>query len=150
VLDGERLLDHNPHFERLARQRGFYSGELMQQVALQGGVQGLARVPGEVRRLFVTAHDIAPEWHVRMQAAFQRHCDNAVSKTINFPAAATTDDVLQAFWLAHRLGCKGITVYRQGSKQRQVLDPGGAGADRDGPAVDLEFDGGCPSSRCSS
>jgi len=121
VIEGSRLAETNSRFESVARDRGFLDGALMGEVARSGSIQRLERVPVDVRRVFVTAHDIAPEWHVRMQAAFQRHCDNAVSKTINFPRSATPDQVARAFRLAHESGCKGITVFRDGSKSRQVL-----------------------------
>lgn len=114
----------NPHFEAVARERGFYTDELMDEVAAHGSCQGLDGVPADVQRVFVTAHDITPEWHVRMQAAFQRHCDNAVSKTINFPSWATREDVEKAYLLAYREGCKGITIYRDSSRVGQVLTAG--------------------------
>ncbi len=121
VMDDDRLLEVNPHFEAEARKFGFYSPELMQQVARAGSIADLAEIPETVRRVFVTAHDIPPEWHVRMQAAFQKHTDNAVSKTVNLPREATADTVRQVYDLAFSLGCKGVTIYRDGSKQNQVL-----------------------------
>ena len=153
VMEGVRLLEVNPEFERVARERGFYSEELTSEVARTGGVQDLAWVPEDVRRVFVTDFDIAPEWHVGMQAAFQRHCDNAVSKTINLPPDATVDDVAEAFMLAYRLKCKGITVFRYGSKSQQVLYRGGTiaeGRDEVVPFVsaDSEYAGGCPDPVC--
>jgi len=124
---GERQLTFvNPYFERIAREKGFYSEALMEKVIRQGTLRGLEEVPWEVRRWFVTAYEIAPEWHVRMQAAFQRHTDNGVSKTVNLPRSASTEDVAKAFLLAHRLGCLGITVFREGSKGAQVLQVGAA------------------------
>jgi ribonucleoside-diphosphate reductase alpha chain len=125
VLDGTRLGDVNPRFVERARKDGFWSEALMAEVAARGSVRGLDGVPEEVQRLFVTAYDIAPEWHVRMQAAFQKHGHNAVSKTINFPSAATVEDVERAYRLAYELGCKGVTVYRDGSREEQVLSFGG-------------------------
>jgi ribonucleoside-diphosphate reductase alpha chain len=129
---GERHLTFvNPHFEAVARRRGFYTAELMEQVATHGTVHDLAEVPEDVRKVFVTAHEIAPEWHVRMQAAFQRHTDNGVSKTINLPNTATVEDVARAYRMAYELGCLGITVFRDGCKSAhggQVLHVGTAGA----------------------
>jgi ribonucleoside-diphosphate reductase alpha chain len=128
---GERTLTFvNPHFERIARARGFYTPGLMERVAQQGTLDGLAEVPEDVRRVFVTAHEIAPEWHVRMQAAFQKHTDNGVSKTINLPQSATVADVANAYRLAYDLGCLGITVFRDGCKGEgnQVLHVGTASA----------------------
>jgi ribonucleoside-diphosphate reductase alpha chain len=124
VLDGERLLDVHPRFVERARREGWYSEELMQRIAERGSVRGMADVPEVVQRLFATAYDVAPGWHVRMQAAFQRHSHNAVSKTINFPRSATVEDVQQAYEEAYRLGCKGVTVYRDGSREEQVLSFG--------------------------
>jgi ribonucleoside-diphosphate reductase alpha chain len=124
VMDGRELVYIHPAFVRMARAQGFYSEELMRMVARTGGVQSLTEVPAAVRALFRTAYDIAPEWHVRMQAAFQRHTENAVSKTINFPRSADVGAVREAYLLAHELGLKGITVYRDGSRESQVLERG--------------------------
>ena len=124
VLDEDELTQVNPFFERLARERGFYSAELVREVGQRGGIRDLEEIPADVCRLFVTAHDIAPEWHIRMQAAYQRHVDNAVSKTANFPHGATEEDIATAYLLAYQLGCKGLTIYRDGSRQEQVLNRG--------------------------
>ncbi len=124
ILSDVEMVEVNPQFEKIARERGFYSPELMEEIALHGSVQGLEEVPPDVQRIFVTAHDITPEWHIRMQAAFQQYSDNAVSKTVNFPHAATEEDVAKVFYLAHELGCKGVTVYRDGSRETQVLNKG--------------------------
>lgn len=124
VLDGTELVEVNPLFEKIARERGFYSDELMREIARRGTVKDLDAVPSDIQRVFVTAHDIAPIWHVRMQAAFQKYVDNAVSKTVNFPNSATPDDVAEVYKLAYRLGCKGVTVYRDGSREGQVLSLG--------------------------
>ncbi len=105
----------------MAKKRGFYTDQLLVRVTAGESIQTMSDVPPDVKRLFVTAFDIAPEWHVRMQAAFQRHTDNAVSKTINFPPQATRADIRQAFLLAYREGVKGITIFRSGSKREQVL-----------------------------
>jgi len=121
VMDNERLLEVNPYFEKVAKERGFYSEELMERIAEKGSIQDMEEIPEDVRRVFVTAHDIAPEWHVRMQAAFQKYTDNAVSKTVNLPRDATVEDVKKVYDLAYKLRLKGITVYRDGSKKNQVL-----------------------------
>jgi ribonucleoside-diphosphate reductase alpha chain len=126
VLNDQVLADVHPLFVKIAKKEGFLSDELMQSVTETGSVQGLDQVPQPIRNLFRTAHDIAPEWHIRMQSAFQKYTDNAVSKTINFPAKATTEDVAQAFGLAAQAGCKGITIYRYGSRHHQVLNLGSA------------------------
>ena len=126
VMDNTRLVEGNPYFEAVARHEGFYSTELMEQLAQTGSLHDLD-VPQWVKEVFRTSHDITPEWHVRMQAAFQRYTDNSVSKTINFPNEATVEDVAQAYKLAYETGCKGITVYRDGSKAGQVLSTGDTG-----------------------
>ena len=120
---GRSLIEVNPLFETIAIKEGFYSEELMKTIARKTSIQDVKEVPEHIRKLFVTAHDISADWHVRMQATFQKHTDNAVSKTINFPNWATPRDIERAFWLAYKLGCKGITVYRHGSRQVQVLRP---------------------------
>jgi len=120
---GRSLIEINPLFERIALREGFYSEELMKKISRRTSIQDLEEIPDNIRRLFVTAHDISAEWHVKMQAAFQRHTDNAVSKTINFPNSATPNDIDKAYWLAYKLGCKGLTVYRNASREVQVLRP---------------------------
>jgi ribonucleoside-diphosphate reductase alpha chain len=122
VMDNTELLEVNPIFESIAYKRGFHSDELMRRIAERGSIQGLVEVPVDVRETFVTSHDISPEWHVRVQATFQKYTDNAVSKTVNFPHDATPKDVEEVFILAYKLGCKGITVYRDGSRDEQVLN----------------------------
>jgi len=124
VLDGALLTEVHPIFRDIARARGFLSEDLLRRIAETGSVAALAEVPEDVRRVFVTAYDIAPEWHVRVQAAFQRHVHNSVSKTINFPKDATVNDVAQSLRLAYTLGCKGITVFRDRSRGEQVLSFG--------------------------
>ncbi|MCM8780956.1 MAG: vitamin B12-dependent ribonucleotide reductase, partial [Candidatus Omnitrophica bacterium] len=122
VMDKTRLYEVEPYFEEIAKERGFYSEELMQRIAESGSIKNFKEIPEEVRRVFVTAHDISPEWHVKMQAAFQKYVHNATSKTINFPFEATVEDVKNAYLLAYQLGCKGITVYRDKSREEQVLN----------------------------
>lgn len=121
VMDGDELLEVNPLFESTAKERGFYSKELMARIAEKGTIAHMEEIPEDVRRVFVTAHDVSPEWHIRMQAAFQNHTDNAVSKTVNLPREATADDVQSIYDMAFDLCCKGVTIYRDGSKQNQVL-----------------------------
>jgi len=124
VMDNERLIEVNPAFEDVGIKRGFYSQELMSLIADHGSVRGIDEVPEDVGRIFVTAHDIEPDWHIRMQAAFQKYTDNAVSKTVNFANSATVDDVRRVYDLAHELGVKGVTIYRDGSRENQVLSTG--------------------------
>jgi ribonucleoside-diphosphate reductase alpha chain len=124
VLDGQELVEVNPLFETIARSEGFYSEELMDRIAREGSVHDVEEVPERWRRLFKTAHDITPDAHVRIQAAFQKHTDNAVSKTVNFSHEATSDDVRTVFELAYGLDCKGVTIYRDGSRDQQVLSTG--------------------------
>ncbi len=153
VIEGTRMVEVNPVFRKVAEEGGFYSEDLMSEIARSGGVRGLEAVPPEVAAAFPTAFDISPEWHVRMQAAFQEHCDNAVSKTVNFPADASIEDVDAVFRLAWRLGCKGITVYRYGSRSEQVLYLGSDSMMRllekpDYTVAEAEYAGGCPTPLC--
>ncbi len=131
VLEGTNLLEINPHFERIAKERGFFSRELMEKISETGSIHDIAEVPDDLKRIFVTAHDITPEDHIRMQAAFQKHVDNAVSKTVNFPNNATPEDVKKVYILAYKLGCKGVTVYRDGSRDQQVLRKGASDGKQD-------------------
>ena len=124
VMDNDKLMEVNPVFEKAARERGFYRPELMDQVARKGSIHEIEEIPEDVRRVFVTAHDVSSEWHIRMQAAFQKHTDNAVSKTVNLPRDATVEDVRKVYDLAYQLRCKGVTIYRDGSKENQVLSFG--------------------------
>jgi len=121
VMDNTELVEINPLFEKLAYEKGFYSEELMRRIGEAGSIQDFPEIPEEVKALFVTAHDIDPEWHIRIQAAFQKYTDNAVSKTVNFPSHATPEDVETVYMLAHQLGCKGVTIYRDSSRRDQVL-----------------------------
>ena len=140
VMDNTRLVEANPYFEAVARHEGIYSEEMMEELARTGSLSRLEskfEIPQWIKDVFRTSHDISPEWHVRMQAAFQKHTDNSVSKTINFPHDATVEDVAHAYMLAYELECKGITVYRDGSKAGQVLSTGETGAESDS-APDVE------------
>lgn len=121
VLDGEKLLEVDPAFEYYAKKKGFYSKELMEKIASGISIQEIDEVPEQAKRIFKTAMDISSFWHIKMQAAFQEFTDNAVSKTINLPAAAELDEVKESYLLAYKLGCKGLTVYRDGSRSGQVL-----------------------------
>lgn len=121
VLDNDELMEIHPLFEEIAKQRGFYSKELMEEIAEKGAVKGISAIPKDIQDVFVTAHDISPIWHVKIQAAFQKYTDNAVSKTVNFDAAATKEDIAEVFMLSYKLKCKGVTVYRDGSRDNQVL-----------------------------
>ena len=124
VMDGERLVEVNPHFEQALKNSGSYSKTLMDAVALKGSIAGMEYLPEELRRIFVTAMDIEGAWHLAMQAAFQSHTDNAVSKTVNLPNSATVDDIRRIYRMAYEMGCKGVTVYRDGCKSVQVLCTG--------------------------
>jgi ribonucleoside-diphosphate reductase alpha chain len=124
VMDGENLVEVNPRFERALEEMDYYSSQLMEDVASQGGIQGMENLPQELRSVFITALDIEPEWHLRMQSAFQKFTDNAVSKTVNLPRTSSQDDIYQIYWAAYEQGCKGVTVYRDGCKQEQVLSTG--------------------------
>ncbi len=124
VMDKDELLEVNPVFSEISKDRGIYSQELMKKIAKEGTLKNLNEIPEDIKKVFVTAHDISPEWHIRLQAAFQEYTDNAVSKTINFPKSATEKDVMQAYLLAYRSGLKGTTIYRDGSREEQVLNIG--------------------------
>ncbi len=131
VMDGEKLLYVNPIFEKAIRDAGLYSQKLMEKVSETGSISHLKEIPEELKKIFVTSHDISPEWHIRMQAAFQKYTDNAVSKTINFKRDATREDIRISFELAYELGCKGVTVYRDGSRENQVLNVGSKVSEED-------------------
>lgn len=126
VMDGEKLTEVNPYFEAVLVKAGCHSPKLMETVAVKGSISTFEHLPAEIRRVFVTAMDIDAEWHLRMQAAFQLFTDNAVSKTVNLPNAATVDDIRHIYWMAYERGCKGVTVYRDGCKANQVLYTGEA------------------------
>jgi ribonucleoside-diphosphate reductase alpha chain len=121
VLDNDILVEVHPLFEQIAKEMEFYSPELMKKIAEHGTLRDLPEIPEDIRKVFVTAHDITPEDHIRMQAAFQKYTDNAVSKTVNFCHDATREDVATVYQMAYRSGCKGVTIYRDGSRDQQVL-----------------------------
>ncbi|MEM3874362.1 MAG: vitamin B12-dependent ribonucleotide reductase [Candidatus Bathyarchaeia archaeon] len=149
VLDGTRLFETNPLFEIVAKERGFYDAHLLEEIAKTGSVQKIDKVPEDIKKVFVTALDIEPEWHVRMQAAFQKYTDNAVSKTVNMPFEATVEDVRKVFELAWKLKCKGVTVFRYGSRPEQVLYIGEVKtAEKRFISADSEYAGGCPTKTC--
>lgn len=122
VMDNDKLVEVDSVFEEVAKERGFYSRELMEKIAEKGSIHTIEEIPEDVRKIFVTAHDISPEWHTRIQAIFQKYTDNAVSKTVNFSNEATVDEVYKVYMLAYELGCKGVTIYRDGSREEQVLN----------------------------
>ncbi|MEW6009482.1 MAG: adenosylcobalamin-dependent ribonucleoside-diphosphate reductase [Candidatus Omnitrophota bacterium] len=124
VMDNDKLIEVDPIFERTAKERNFYSRSLMEKVAETTSLAQINEIPEDVRRIFVTAHDISPIWHIRMQAAFQKYTDNAVSKTVNFPNKASEEEVREVYLLAYKSGCKGVTIYRDGSREEQVLNIG--------------------------
>jgi ribonucleoside-diphosphate reductase alpha chain len=124
VMDGTKLVEVNPMFEKVAKERAFYSQELMEAIAEHGTLHDITAIPEDLRNVFVTAHDISPEDHIAMQASFQLHTDNAVSKTVNFSSEATIEDVEKVYRLAYQSGCKGVTIYRDGSRDEQVLSTG--------------------------
>ena len=153
VLSGTKLFEVNPHFEEVAKARGFYSKEMIAEIAQSGSLQKIKGIPADIKRTFVTAFDVTPREHVQIQAAFQKYTDKSVSKTINLPADATVEDVRKIYLLAYKLKCKGITVYRYGSKTDQVLSFGyrktEAQAEVSGPvSVDSEYSGGCATGLC--
>ena len=122
IMDNTKMVEVHPYFKEVAEKRGFYTVELMNIIAQKGTARGLDEIPEDLQKLFVTAHDIEPVWHIRMQAAFQNHTNNAVSKTVNLPHDATVDDVKAIYMLAYQSGCKGVTIYRDKSREEQVLN----------------------------
>ncbi|MCX8084209.1 MAG: vitamin B12-dependent ribonucleotide reductase [Calditerrivibrio sp.] len=124
VMDNTKLVEVNPYFRKVIKDYGLYSDELMEKIAEKGILKDIPEIPEKIKRIFVTAHEINPIWHVRMQAAFQKFTDNAVSKTVNFSHDATVDDVRNVYLLAYKLGCKGITIYRDGCREDQVINLG--------------------------
>ncbi|MDI6686802.1 MAG: vitamin B12-dependent ribonucleotide reductase [Desulfobacterales bacterium] len=125
VLDGKFLPEIHPLFIKIARQEGFYNKKLFGELSKTGSIQSLDFVPDHIKKLFITSHDISTEWHVKIQAAFQKYSDNAVSKTVNFPPDATKEDIKKVYLSAYKSGCKGVTIYRYGSRDHQVLSLGG-------------------------
>jgi ribonucleoside-diphosphate reductase alpha chain len=132
VMDNDKLLEINPVFEKQSKALGFYSEKLMAKIAEKGTIKGNTQIPINLRKVFVTAHDVKPEIHIKMQAAFQKHTDNAVSKTVNLPHDATKEDVKFIYDQAFKLKCKGVTIYRDGSKDNQVLSISGNGEKENG------------------
>jgi ribonucleoside-diphosphate reductase alpha chain len=143
VMEGKQLPEINEAFKLELIKCGLYSDALHREISTTGSIRA-SRLPAEMKRVFVTALDISPEFHVRMQAAFQRHVDNAVSKTVNLPKNATIQDVRSIFMLAWKLKCKGITMYRYGSKPEQVLYLGTGKP----IVVTTDYAGGCPTGLC--
>ena len=125
VMDNDELVEVHPLFLKIAKERGFYSQELMKKIADEGNIQDFEEIPDDVKGLFRTSLDISPDYHIKMQAAFQKYVNNAVSKTINFPTEATVEDVRRTYMMAYQNGCKGITIYRNKSRDEQVLNIGG-------------------------
>ncbi len=149
VLSGTKLFETNPWFEKVARDRGFYSRDMLAEVAAGGSLKNIKGIPADVKKLFVTAFDVPPRQHLEIQAAFQKYTDNAVSKTINLPADATPDDIREIYLAAYRLKCKGITIYRYGSKSQQVLSTGQSPTEEnDIVSVERDYSGGCISGLC--
>lgn len=129
IMDGTQMIEVNPVLRDLLQQRGLYSEELMHKVAAEGTIAHIEEIPQDIRDVFVCAHDVSPIYHTRMQAAFQEYTDNAVSKTVNFPHTATKEEVSAVYMLAYQLGCKGVTIYRDGSRGGQVLNIGSVSED---------------------
>lgn len=151
ILDGKHLIEINPLFEKIAKGKKFYSESLMKKIAKYGSVQKIKEVPSDMKKIFVAAHDISPEWHIKMQAVFQKYTDNAVSKTVNLPHNAKASDVGKIYWLAYKLKCKGATVYRYGSKSEQVLNLESAFEPKSKEkfvSATADFAGGCPTPFC--
>ncbi len=143
VMDNDELPEVNPLFEKVAKEKGFYSTKLMREIAAHGTIHDMKSIPEDVRRVFVTAHDIQPEWHIKIQSAFQKYTDNAVSKTVNFANTATREDVRDVYMMAYRMGCKGVTIYRDGSREFQVLNIGSVNKTKNEEAA-MTADTSCP------
>ncbi|MCX7614263.1 MAG: vitamin B12-dependent ribonucleotide reductase [Clostridiales bacterium] len=124
VMDGTELIEVNPILKEELTNRGLYNDELMRKISEEGTLAHIKEIPDDIKRIFLSAHDVQPEWHIKTQAAFQNHTDNAVSKTVNFSKDATVNDVREVYMLAYKLGCKGVTIYRDGSRDSQVLNIG--------------------------
>lgn len=120
-VEEEKIIIVHPPFEQVAREQGFYRPSLTKETLRQGSLKRVKGIPEEIKRVFVTTLEIAPRWHVRMQSVFQKHTDNAVSKTVNLPQTSSVQDVKDVFLMAWQLGCKGVTIYRNGSNPDQVL-----------------------------
>jgi len=143
VMEGTNLIEVNKEFKNISKKRNFYSKELIKKIIKEGSIQKINQIPKNLKKIFVTALDIKPEWHVKMQAVFQKYTDNAVSKTINLPENAKPSEIKKAYLLAYKLNCKGITIFRYGSKKEQVLYIG------KNIKVESEFAGGCPGVACA-
>ncbi|MFA5158646.1 MAG: vitamin B12-dependent ribonucleotide reductase [Patescibacteria group bacterium] len=139
VMDNDILIEVQPDFEKIAKDLGFYSDDLMKRIAAAGNIHDFDEIPKEVKEIFITAHDVTPEQHVNLQAAFQEYTDNAVSKTVNFPHEATREDIYNAYILAYKTGCKGVTVYRDGSRSEQVLSTGKTSSSKGDDAPETEI-----------
>jgi ribonucleoside-diphosphate reductase alpha chain len=153
VLSGTKLFEIHPVFEKIAKEKGIYSEDVLAKIARRGSLQKIKKIPTEIKRIFVTAFDVSPAQHLKVQAAFQEYTDNSVSKTINLPHDATVDDVKKIYSMAYRLKCKGITIYRYGSKKNQVLSfdwrtKGKSLSSRSAITADSEYSGGCISGEC--
>lgn len=142
VMDHTELTETNPILREALEKRGLYNDELMRKIAKAGSLAHIEEIPEDMKRVFVAAHDVSPAWHIRMQAAFQRHTDNAVSKTVNFAQDATREDVAEVYLLAWKLGCKGVTIYRDNSRDSQVLSVGTGEAESQCHGEERSCDGG--------
>jgi ribonucleoside-diphosphate reductase alpha chain len=150
ILSGTKLFEVNSVFEETARKRGIYSKKTLAEIARKGSLKDVKGIPADMKRVFVTAFDVKAGKHLRVQSAFQRYTDNSVSKTINLPQEAKIKDVREIYLMAHSLRCKGITVYRYGSKKKQVLSFGSARKEKDKLlTAGAEYSGGCVSRTCS-
>jgi len=153
VLSGTNLFEVNPLFERAAKEKGLYKQDMLDEIAQKGSLQAVKGIPADLKRTFITAFDTEPLQHLKVQAAFQKYTDNAVSKTINLPESASVEDIRDIYLKAHELKCKGITIYRYGSKEHQVLSFGARqqdSSDRQSRYVvaEPEYTGGCAAGHC--